>query len=128
MSVVPAWLEQVSAVDFSREKDLLTQLEAWAGAAGWTVSNGSELPQQLQQRTDVLFIAPNREDRIRLAVLPKSSKGAGAIRLDSSVLRTLELVYWPRKKSWRVFAGGVPIEDNVRSRGWKWLADLLLKP
>ena len=128
MTVLPGWLDQAPAVDFAREKALLEHLETLAQTARWTVSNGSELPQELRQRTDVLFMAPNGEDRIRLAVLPRSRRGAGAIRLDSSALRTLELVYWPRKKGWRVFAGGVPIEDDILQRDWKWLTKLLLAP
>ncbi len=128
MTVLPAWLDQMPNVSFEGEKALLEQLETWAQKDGWIVSDGDTLPQELRQRTDVLFEHPKSSDRIRLAVLVKSHNGAGSLRLDSSEFRTLELVYQPRKRRWRVIAGNVPIEDDLYNRDWNWLTHLLLAP
>ena len=106
MVVLPGWLDDVPKVDFAPEKALITQLETWAEADGWTVSDGSSLIPELRHRTDVLLERPERDQRLRLAVLNKSRRGAGAIRLDSSLLRTLELLYRPRQRRWRVVRRG----------------------
>jgi hypothetical protein len=128
MVVIPAWLNQIPNVDFGPERQMLMQLETWATENNWTVSDGSSLPSEFRQRTDVLFERPEKEQSIRAAVLQKSRSSSGVIRLDSSTFRTLELVYRPRQKRWRVEAGSIPIEDDVSKRGWRWLTDLLFKP
>lgn len=128
MTVVPAWIDTVPGISFEVEKSLLVELETQAQKNGWTVSDGEKLRHELRARTDVLFEKPASSDSIRLAVLRKSRGGAGEIRLDSSEFRTLELVYQPKKRKWRVVAGGVPIADDYETHGWNWLSDLLLKP
>jgi hypothetical protein len=128
MVVLPAWLDHAPTVDFTPEKNLLVQLERWAEAHGWTVSDGSGLSSELRQRTDVLIEHPASDRRIRLAVLRKSRRGVSSIRVDASNLRTVELVFQRRQRRWRVFAGGVPIEDDVVGRGWDWLVDILFRP
>lgn len=128
MVVLPTWLDQVPTVNFAPEKDLLTQLETWAQANGWIVSDGSKLPLELRQRTDVLLEQPDLNQRLRLAVLRKSRNGVGVIRVDSSNLRTVELVYQRRQPHWRVEAGGVRVEDDLLNRGWAWLIKLMFQP
>src|SRR5580692_8463197 len=102
MVVLPGWLDQVPRIDFTPEKSILTKLETWAEEHGWTVTDGSGLPEALRDRTDVLFEHPDGEKRIRAAVLQKSRSNGGMIRLDSSNFRTIELVYLSRKHRWRV--------------------------
>src|ERR1700722_3915433 len=123
MVVLPGWLDQVPKIDFTPEKSILAQLERLAEASGWTVTDGRSLPEALRERTDVLFEHPDGEKIIRAAVLQKSRSGSGMIRLDSSIFRTVELVYLRRKHRWRVEIGSVPIEeeDDVLSHGWDWL-------
>lgn len=127
MIVLPEWLDDVKKVDFAPEKDLLTQLETWAQANGWIVSDGSNLPLELRQRTDVLLEQPDRDQRMRLAVLRKSRNGRGGIRVDSSNLRTVELLYQSKLPHWRVEAGGVQVEDDLLNRGWAWLIKLMFQ-
>ncbi|HLV81711.1 MAG TPA: hypothetical protein VKT32_15600 [Chthonomonadaceae bacterium] len=128
MVVLPDWLDQVPSVDFAPEKDLLTRPETWAQENGWIVSDGSSLPSELRRRTDVLFQRTDREQAIRLAVLPKSRNGAGEIRLDASSLRTIELVYRRPQRQWRVAVSGVPIADDPSQVGWDGLVDLMFRP
>lgn len=127
MVVIPTWLDQVPPLDFAPEKALLTQIETWAQANGWTVSDGSGLPLELRQRTDVLLEQVDKEQRVRLAVLQKSRSDIGVIRLDASNLRTVELVYRRRQKLWRVEAAGIPIEDDLLTRGLDWLFKLMFQ-
>lgn len=126
--VLPNWLDQVQGVDFTPEKKMLSELEAWAAADGWEVSNGSSLPSELRQRTDVLLTQPERRQHMRIAVLPKSKRGSGSIRIDSSSHRVFDLVYLPRKKSWRVETASVPLSDDLRKQGWNWLTQLAFRP
>ena len=126
MVVLPGWLDQVPEIDFTREKEMLTQLEAWAVQKGWAVTDGAGLPSGLRERTDVLLTHPDGEKRIRVAVLQKNRSSSGYIRLDASNLRTLELEF--RRKHWRVLAGAVPIEDDIVTRGWDWLVKLMFRP
>ncbi len=130
MVVIPGWLDHVPKMDFTSEKTVLTQLEAMAEERGWKVTGGSGLPDALRERTDVLFEHPDQEEWIRAAVLQKDRNGVGMIRLDSSIFRTIELVYLRRKHRWRVEIGTVPIEekDDVLSHGWDWLVRLLFRP
>ena len=122
--VLPDWLDQVPNISFLPEKELLSNFEAWALEHGWTVTDGSTLPHELRQRTDVLLENTEQNQRIRLAVLPKSRKGAGAIRLDAN-LRTLELLYRPKERHWRVEVGGIRIADDLMEKGWEWLVNLV---
>jgi len=126
--VLPEWIDQVPKVDYAPEKTLLTDLEMWAEQNGWTVNDGSKLPHELRQRTDVLLEMPNSNRRVRVAILRKSPHGVGVIRMDSSNLRTIQLVYRRTQRQWRVEAGDIPIEDNLLERGWGWLLDLMFKP
>jgi len=50
MVVLPNWLDQLPTVDFTPEKELLTELEKWAIENNWNVSDGSSLPFELRQR------------------------------------------------------------------------------
>ncbi len=97
-------------VNFDPEKQLLEQFELWAQENGWEVSDGSELSLFLQKRTDVLLAHPQLDRQIRLSVLPKNRGSAGTIRVDASNLRTVDLVYFPRKSQWRVEAAGMRVE------------------
>ena len=134
MTVVPAWLQQIPGVNYQPEIDLLTQFEEWAQENGWSVSDGSSLPPELCQQTDVLLEQRNNDQgvllSIRLAVLRKArgSKKGGAIRVDASTLRTVEFLYQRRQPQWRVEAGGVRVEDDLLKRGWDWLVHLLFLP
>jgi len=125
--VIPSWLDQVSTLDFTPEKALLAQIEIWAQANGWTVSDGSGLPLELRQRTDVLLEQVDKQQRVRLAVLQKSRSDIGLIRLDASNLRTVEIVYRRRTKLWRMEVAGVPVEDDILARGWDWLFERMFK-
>jgi hypothetical protein len=124
--VLPDWLDQVP-VNYEPEKELVAEVEKMAEQNGWTVSNGESLPSELRQRTDVLFEQSKPKRNIRLAILPKGRRGIGMIRLDASNLRTVELVYQPRKKRWRVEAGGVFIEDDLLKHDWDWLIERLFR-
>jgi hypothetical protein len=126
--VLPNWLDQVPGIDFSPEKELLRDLETWAATNGWQISDGRELPHELRKRTDVLLDDPVKHRRLRVAVLPKSSNNSGSIRLDASNLRTLELVYQPTKRRWRLEVGSVPLTDDILQQGWSWFTDLAFKP
>jgi hypothetical protein len=128
MVVLPGWLDQVPTVDYSPEKDLLRELERWAQQNGWNVSDGSKLSIELRQRTDVLLERPSYDQRLRVAVLPKSRSGKGTIRVDASNLRTVELLYQRKQPHWRVEAGGVRVEDDLLRRGWDWLIKLMFQP
>lgn len=128
MVVLPAWLDQTPTVNFAPKKELLTQLEIWAQGDGWTVSDGSSLPSELRQRTDVVLERPDPNQRMRLAVLRKSRNGVGIIRVDASSLRTVELLYQRRQPHWRVEAAGVRVEDDLLKRGWLWLVKLMFQP
>ena len=128
MVVLPEWLDQTPTVSFTPEKELLTQIETWAHENGWIVSDGSELPLELRQRTDVLLSQPERKRRIRLSVLRKSRNGAGVIRVDASNLRTVELLYQRKQPHWRVEADGVRVEDDLLMRGWPWPIKLMFQP
>ena len=124
--VLPAWLDQVQ-VNYEPEKELVAKVEKMAQQNSWIVSNGESLPFELRQRTDVLFEQSIPKRNIRLAILPKSRHGSGMIRLDASNLRTIELVYQPKKKSWRVEAGGVFIDDDLLKHDWDWLIERLFR-
>ena len=124
--VLPDWIDQVS-VNYEPEKKLLEEVEKRAEKHGWAISNGASLPSELRLRTDVLFEQTRPKRRVRLAILPKSQKGAGMIRLDASNLRTIELVYQPKKESWRVEAGGVFIDDDLLKHDWVWLIDRMFR-
>ena len=117
MVVLPDWLDQVPTINFEPEKEMLTRIENWAQEKGWIVSDGQSLPRELRQRTDVLLEKPDLDQRVRIAVLQKSKRGAGAIRLDASTLRTLELVFQPKGKFWRVEIEGVPLDDRLLDNG-----------
>ena len=121
--IIPKWLDQIPGVDYSPEKQLLTELEDWAIEQGWNVSDGSSLPLELRQRTDVLMEEPEGKKRIRVAVLRKKGK-QGTIRLDASTFRTLELVYRPHARKWRLEVSSVPIAEDIQQKGWNYVADL----
>jgi hypothetical protein len=127
MVVLPKWISQVPELDFAHETKLLEDFEGWAQRKGWIVSDGSSLPLELRERTDVLLELPGSQQRIRIAVLPKSRRGVGAIRLDASNLRTVELIYRPRQKRWRVEIAGVPLEDDLLDHGWEPLIKLMFR-
>lgn len=128
MIVLPNWLDQSPKVNYTSEKDMLSQFQTWAEDNGWVVSDGSKLPIALRQRTDVLLEQPDQNQRIRLAVLRKSRSNVGRIRVDSSNLRTVELIYQRKQPNWRVEAGGVRVEDDLINRGWAWLINLMTQP
>src|SRR5689334_5596398 len=95
--VLPDWLDLVPGVDFAPEKEILADFEGWALREGWNVSKGEKLPVELQRRTDVLLEQPSKGWGLRIAILPKPKKTKqGAIRIDASTLRTLELTYQSR--------------------------------
>ncbi len=126
--VMPKWLDDAPSVDFTPEKEMLSDLEAWAAADGWDVSDGSKLPSELARRTDVLIELPKKGRQMRIAVLPKAKRGAGTIRIDASTHRVFELVYQPRAKRWRVETAAVPLSDDLHQSGWGWLTDLAFRP
>jgi hypothetical protein len=130
--VLPSWLDQVPGVDFTPEKDLLRDLEQWAAERGWEVSNGGDLPSELERRTDVLLSQPRKQRHMRIAVLPKTRRGSGLIHIDAVSYqpfsdRIFELVYQPRRKRWRVEVATVPLSDDISKEGWDWLADLAFR-
>ena len=127
MIVMPAWLDQVPTIDYTPEKELLSDFESWAEANGWSITDGSKLPLELRQRTDVLLERPGDNQRLRLAILHKSRNNAGAVRVDASSLRTIVLEYDSRRLRWRVEAAGVRVDDDLTARGWGWLVDLLFR-
>lgn len=127
MTVIPSWLDQVHNLDFSPEKILLGKIEEWALLNGWKVSDGKSLPLDLSQRTDVLLEKKELNRRIRIAVLQKSDNSSGAIRMDSSDLLTLELVYQSDNGKWSVEAGGVRFEHDLLARSFEWLFGLLFQ-
>src|SRR5437764_10689389 len=99
--VLPKWLDEVQGIDFTPEKELLSDLERWASENGWEVSDGSSLPSELSRRTDVLISQPGKERYLRIAVLPKAKRGQSMIRVDAAghrpfSHRIFELVYHPR--------------------------------
>src|SRR5436305_1568882 len=103
--VLPEWLDQVPGIDFTPEKELLSDLEEWASRNGWEVSDGSSLPSELSRRTDVLLSQPRGERRLSIAVLPKTRRGPSIIRIDATSHRpfshrSFELVYQQRHKRW----------------------------
>jgi hypothetical protein len=126
--VIPEWLDQVQGVDFTPEKELLTDMEVWAGRNGWDVSDGSKLPSELKRRTDVFLDQPDRERHLRVAVLPTINKGPGMIRIDASSHRVFELVYQPRARGWRIETAAVPLTDPKPKVDWNVLIDLAFKP
>jgi hypothetical protein len=126
--VIPKWLDEVKGVDFSPEKEMLTELESWAYSDGWEVSDGRNLDSELRGRTDVLLERPNERRYMRIAVLPKVSRSPGMIRIDASTHRVFELIYQPKAKRWRVETAAVPLSDDVRASGWNWLTNLAFRP
>ena len=116
--VLPQWIDQVPGVDFEPEKKLLADLEAWASENGWDVSDGSKLSSELRRRTDVLLEQPEKKRRLRIAVLDKTKRGPGVIRMDASNHRIFELVYQPKAMRWRVETGTVPLTDYVTKVDW----------
>lgn len=126
--VLPKWLDGVPGVDFTPEKEMLSELEVWAAADGWDVSDGSRLPSELSRRTDVLFDQPKQGRQLRVAVLPKAKRAPGTIRIDASTHRVFELIYQPRAKRWRVETAAVPLSDDLREDGWGWLTNLAFRP
>ncbi|MFN3649299.1 MAG: hypothetical protein ACK47B_06925 [Armatimonadota bacterium] len=131
-TVFPDWIDQVQGVDFTPEKGLLSELEQWAAERGWEVSDGSSLPSELRQRTDVLLSRPGEGRYFRISVLPKSRGSSGQIRLDATSHepfshRIFELIYQSNKKRWRVEVSTVPLADDIRQVGWDWLEDLAFR-
>ena len=124
--VLPDWIDQ-AAVNYTPEKELVAEVEKMAELNGWAFSNGESLPSELRLRTDVLFEQSGSKRGIRLSILPKSRKDTGVIRLDASNLRTVELVYQPKKRCWRVEAGGVFIDDDLLNHDWDWLIARLFR-
>jgi hypothetical protein len=127
-AVLPSWIDEVQGVDFSPEKELLGDLEQWALNRGWDVSDGSSLSSELRQRTDVLISRPAKEEHLRVAVLPKTKKGPGSIRVDAIRYEpfnhiVFELMYEPKSKRWRVETGTFVIADDIHEdgKGWDWL-------
>jgi hypothetical protein len=126
--VLPNWLDQVQGVDFTPEKEMLSELEHWASADGWEVSDGRSLSFELRQRTDVLIDQPKSRRRLRVAVLSKSKGSPGAIRIDASTHRIFELVYQPKNRRWRVETAAVPLSDDLQKEGWAWFTNLAFRP
>src|SRR5690348_5235974 len=125
--VLPGWIDQVPGIDFTPEKELLHELEQWFAGRGWEVSDGSDLPSDLRQRTDVLLSQPGKERYMRIAVLPKTKRGSGVVRVDAVgdrpfSHRIFELVYQPRHKRWRLEAATIPLSDDIQKEGWDLLA------
>jgi len=125
--VLPAWLEQNTEADFGPEKQMLTEIEQWAERDGWTVSDGRQLPYELRARTDVLLEKPAQDKRVRLAVLMKSPKGKGEIRLDSSDFVTLELIHHYKERQWSAEVGNVILKDVVDPQDISWLFGKLFR-
>ena len=126
--VMPKWLDDVQGVDFAPEKALLDDLEMWAEADGWQVTDGSSLSPDLSRRTDVLIEQPAKRHQMRIAVLPKARRAPGTIRIDTSTYRVFDLVYQPRGKRWRVETAAVPLSDDLKASGWSWLKELAFRP
>jgi hypothetical protein len=131
-TVLPGWIDEVQGVDFTPEKELLIDLESWARDHGWEVSNGSTLPSELRQRTDVLIFRPNEERYLRVSVLPKSKGGSGRIRIDATKHqpfshRVFDLVYQPRSQRWLVELAATPLIDDIRRQGWHLLEDFAFR-
>lgn len=132
-TVLPDWMDEVEGVDFTPEKELLCELEQWAATRGWKVSDGSSLPTELRQRTDVLLSEDGQQRYLRIAVLPKTRTGPGVVRIDATSHRPFshrifELVYQPKQRRWRVEAATIPLSDDIQRAGWDWLADLAFRP
>ncbi len=127
MIVMPAWLDQVPTIDYTPEKELVSDFESWGQKNGWTITDGSKLPLELRQRTDVLLEKPEHDLRLRLAILRKSRNNTGSVRVDASSLRTIVLEYDNRRRRWRVDAAGVEVTEDLLPRGWGWLVDLLFR-
>ena len=125
---MPKWLDDSPSVDFTPEKELLAEIEAWALASGWDVSDGSGLNGDFRLRTDVLIEKPYSGQHLRLSVLPKVRRGPATIRIDASTHRIFELIYQPRTQRWRVETASVPLSDDLHSSGWPWLTDLAFRP
>lgn len=126
--VLPQWLDQVQGVDFGPEKELLSDLETWASGNGWEVSDGSNLSSELRRRTDVLLNQPAKKRYLRIAVLDKTKRGPGVVRIDASNHRIFELVYQPKTRRWRVETATVPLSDDVEKVDWSWLTELAFRP
>jgi hypothetical protein len=127
--VMPNWIDEVQGVDFTPEKRLLHDLEQWASQHGWEVSDGSSLPSELRQRTDVLLSRPDQKRYLRIAVLPKSRGSSGRVRIDAInhhpfSHRIFELLYQPKGQRWRVEVATVPLSNDIQEEGWDWLAKL----
>jgi hypothetical protein len=125
MVVLPDWLDQIDGIDFSPEKDLLGRVQLWAEQHGWIANRGENLPAELRQRTDVLLEKPDENRRVRLAVLRKAGSGGGEVRVDSSDLITVELIYQRGADRWLVEIGGARVEDDLYARGLNWLFTLI---
>ena len=126
--MLPQRLDENQGVDFTLEKALLVDFEDWAAVHGWSVSDGSQLPHELSQKTDVL-LDQQQGKRVRIAVLPKSKGSPGTIRVDATPsFRSFELVYQPRKKRWRVEVAAVPVIDDIAQEGWDRLEDFAFRP
>ena len=126
--VMPKWLDDAQGIDFAPEKALLDDLEMWAEADGWYVTDGSGLSSELRRRTDVLLENHEEGHQMRIAVLPKAKRAPGTIRIDTSNYRVFELVYQPKSKRWRVETSSVPLSDDLEKAGWRWLRELAFRP
>lgn len=131
--VLPEWLDQVRGVDFTPEKELLSDLERWATGNGWEVSDGSSLPSELSRRTDVLLSQPGAERHLTIEVLQKTRRGPSIIRVDAGgnrpfTHRVFELVYQPKHMRWRLETGTVPLSDDIQKEGWDRLVDFAFRP
>ena len=126
--VLPEWIDQVRDVDFEPEKNLLTDMETWARNNGWEVNDGRSLSLELRRRTDILLVQPQRKRHLRIAVLPKTKKGPGVIRMDASNHRVFELIYQPRTRLWRVETAAVPLSEASEKVDWAWLFNLAFRP
>lgn len=117
---LPKWLDSVPNMSFEREKQLLVQIQRFAGNLGWKDADTTGLAFSSRQETDVAL--QKGEQFLRLAVLPKSKENQGAVRLQAiPTFSEAEYVWKPRKGKWEIEIGSVPMDKFDDSESFSLL-------
>jgi hypothetical protein len=123
---LPKWLDQ-SEVDYSHEKDALSNAVRWSKSLGWKTARKSGL--DFDSRTSADLVLRKGENLVRFAVSQKTKDSGGRIRLQSvPQFREAVLIWNGRSKSWHIELGEIDINRDWDEGSLEWLLEQMTKP